>query len=221
MSYSHLSFLNPLSKTSGVKLSKYARFKPVKGAEKIQDKTVVENVHILYEEYKKRGNRIDPDYGFFNEIGLTYKALTGLHYGVYTHLNERKEEGVGGIGAKGILDFLILPLIARKLLWDSLIFIGNDENYRLSGTFDDLSKGICWVGLIPSVALVLGLELIRLSLAAALAIVSVYTAAFAGLLTSPIWLPIVIYNCYSTNSPVEVNDGLNNDYDDVVNINGI
>lgn len=74
---------------------------------------------------------------------------------------------------------MVFPLIARKLLWDSLIFVGNDENYRLSGTIDDLSKGICWAGIIPSLALALSLEIIRLSLAAAVAILSVYTALFA------------------------------------------
>lgn len=222
MSFSHLNFLNPLSKNSGVKLSKYATIQHAEGADKIQDKTVIENVHILYKDYKStRENHVItqfPDYGFFTEVGFTYKALTGLHYGVYTNLGEPKEEGVGGIGAKGILDFLVFPLIARKLLWDSLIFVGNDENYRLSGTIDDLSKGICWVGLIPSVALALSLEIIRLSLAAAVAILSVYTALYAKMtalaiviVTAPIWLPIyAIYNCCSTKSSMEGNDKFGN-----------
>ena len=208
MSFSHLNFLNPLSKNSGVKLSKYATIQHAEGADKIQDKTVIENMHLLYKDYEstKENNRGRgfPDYGFSTEVGFTYTALTGLHYGVY--LDEPKEEGVGGIGAKGILDFLVFPLIARKLLWDSLIFVGNDENYRLSATIDDLSKGICWVGLIPSVALALSLEIIRLSLAAVVAILSVYTALFATMIalatvivTAPIWLPI--YAIYTRDLP--------------------
>lgn len=92
----------------------------------------------------------------------------------------------------------------------------------MSGTIDDLSKGICWVGLIPGVALALSLEIIRLSLAAAVAILSVYTALFATMIalstvivTAPIWLPIyAIYSCCSTNSSVEAG----NDNDDVINV---
>lgn len=228
MNFSNLSFLNPLSKNSGVKLSKYSITQPVKGADKIQDKTVVENVQHLYQDYqntKKHHVRTgSPDYGFFTEVRFTYQALTGLHYGVYTNLNEPKEEGVGGIGAKGILDFLIFPLLARKLLWDSLIFVSNDENYRLSGTFDDLTKGICWVGLIPSVALALSLEIIRLSLASAVAILSVYTALFASVIasdiaivTSPIWLSIyAVYSYCSTEPSVDGNDERGND--DTINV---
>lgn len=209
MILSNLSFLNPLSRDSGVKLSKYARIQRADGADKIQDKTVIENVHIVYKSYKetKEAHRARgfPDYGFFTEVGFTYNALTGLHYGVYTHLQESKEMGVG---AKGILDFLVFPLIARKLLWDSLIFVGNDENYRLSGTVDDLSKGICWVGLIPSIALALSSEIIRLSLAAAVAILIVYAALFATMIalapvivTAPIWLSVyAIYSCCSSST---------------------
>lgn len=216
MSFSNLSFLNPLSKDSGVKLSKYAIIQRSEGADKIQDKTVIEHCHFLCKNYiieKRRQISVGYLDLFFTEVGFIYKALTGLHY-VYTNLDEPKEDGVGGIGAKGILDFLIFPLVARKLLLDSLIFIGNDENYRLSGTIDDLSKGICWVGLIPSVALALSLEIIRLSLAAAVAISSVYAALLSAMIalatvfvTVPIWLPIyAIYNCCSTTSPVEGNE---------------
>lgn len=218
MNFSNLSFLNPLSKDSGVKLSKYAIIQRPEGADKIIDKTVIENCHLLYQDYKhtreKHLNMGLPDYGFFTEIGFTYKALTGLHHGVYTNLDEPKAVGVGGIGAKGLLDFLIFPLIARKLLWDSLIFIGNDENYRWSGTMDDLRKGICWTVLIPSLVFALSLEIIRLSLAATLAFISVYAALFtamaaltAAILTAPIWFPIyTICKWCSAAPPMKEND---------------
>ena len=89
MGLSNLSFLNPLSSDSGVKLSKYAIIEHAEGADKIQDKTVIENVHILYKDYgstkENHMRRGFPDYGFFTEVGFTYTALTGLHYGVYTH----------------------------------------------------------------------------------------------------------------------------------------
>lgn len=219
MNFSDLSFLNPLSKDSGVKLSKYSKIKHQPGADKIQDKTVIENYHIQYKNYKQskeHNSKVGlPDYVFSTEIIYIFKVLTGLHYGVYDNLDEPKENGIGGIGAKGLLDFLIFPLIARKLLWDSLIFIGNDENYRWNGTLDDLAKGVCWVGLIPSVALALSLEIIRHSLAATVAVLGVYSALYAGItsiiVTLPIWFPILlIYNCCSDMSPVEGNEQRNN-----------
>jgi hypothetical protein len=195
-----LNFLNPLSQDSGVKFSKYTKIEHLEGANKIQDKTVIENYHIqykIYQQAREHNSKVGggPDYGFFTEINYIFKVLTGVHYGVY--LNEPKEDGIGGIGGKGILDFLIFPLIARKLLWDSLIFIGNDENYRWNGTFDDLAKGVCWVGLIPSVALALSLEIIKFSLAATVAVLSVYIGLFATMTA------YFIYNCCSDTAAVE------------------
>jgi hypothetical protein len=215
MNFSKLSFLNPLSKDSGVKLSKYSKIKHQPGADKIQDKTVIENYHIQYKNYKQakeHNSKVGlPDYVFSTEITCLFEVLTGLHYGVYDNLNESKEDGIGGIGAKGLLDFLIFPLIARKLLFEINLFINNDKNYRWNGTSDDVAKGACWVGLIPSVALALSLEIIRFSLAVTVAILSVYIGLFAmgtsisaAIVTSPIWLPIYsIYNCCSDTAAVE------------------
>ena len=221
MNFSDLSFLNPLSKDSGVTLSKYSKIEHLPSADKIQDKTVIENYHIQYKNYeqaREHNSKVGfPDYGFSTEIIYIFEVLTGLHYGVYNNLDEPKEDGIGGIGAKGLLDFLIFPLIARKLLWDSLIFIGNDENYRWNGTIDDIAKGACWLGLIPSVALALSLEIIRFSLAVTVAVLSVYIGLFATMIalapiviTAPIWLPIYsIYNC-CLDTAVEGSDAQHN-----------
>ena len=72
-----------------------------------------------------------------------------------------KIPGVGGICSKGLFDLLILPLIARKILWDSLLFLSNPNHYQFSGDMNDLIKLICWLALLPAILLALATETVK------------------------------------------------------------
>ena len=214
MKFPNLSFLNPLSEDAGVMLAKHA--KPCyrkEGHDKVQDMTVLKYAKILEKnleiwlENEKNSEHCGIPYCY-----TLYKLLVGEHYRFFCYdTSEQKKtmqpkEGFGCIGAKGLLDFLIFPLIARKLLWDSYLFISKDESYQFTGLFNFLYKGFCWLALIPSIALGVSLEIIR-NLTGVLITVATYflvplvLAAYViiAVITSPLWFPIYYYHSKDFN----------------------
>jgi hypothetical protein len=60
---------------------------------------------------------LDPDYGYLEQLDKTYLYLIGEHYDLYI---KGSKKGTFG-GAKGALDYLIFPLVARKLIADTFL----------------------------------------------------------------------------------------------------
>lgn len=124
--------LDPTSKNSGIIYS-LAGSHPCQGTEMI-DQTVIENIR----------HALNSDLGYFSALNATYNIIVGQHFDLYL---QGKKNSKGG--AKGVLDFLIFPLIARKLIADTYL----DE--RSESGFANL---LAWTVAIP-------LELARFSAA--------------------------------------------------------
>ena len=98
------------------------------------------------------------DLDFLSGLNATYNILVGRHYELFL---EGREDNKGG--KKGALDYLILPLVARKLISDSRL-----NERRTSGLANGLANMVAWSVAVP-------LELAR------------FTAAFAlTLLLAPV-----------------------------------
>lgn len=135
MALSFFRALNPTSKDSGIVYC-LARGNSCQGTEMI-DRTVAENVRTAF----------NSDLDYFSGLSATYNVLVGQHYDLYL---QGRNDSKGG--AKGTLDYLIFPLIARKLIADTYL----DER-RESG----FSNALAWIVAIP-------LELARFSAGIAL-----------------------------------------------------
>lgn len=97
--------LNPAAFDSGVKIyppAEYSQITPLKGFEVI-DETVSEHITNLWQH----------DLSLIQGILATFNALVGTHYGKEKTANEHQI-----LGKKGVLDYTILPLLARKLITD-------------------------------------------------------------------------------------------------------
>lgn len=91
MAISFFQALNPASKNSGVLYPDYVVDDELKGQELI-DKTVLENISRL------KGTNIN--------LRDIFEILVGTHYSFGYH----------GVFSKGVLDYLIFPLVSRKIL---------------------------------------------------------------------------------------------------------
>jgi hypothetical protein len=121
MGLKKLSFfraLNPASKHSGITycLAKdwFGQPLPFQGQE-MEDITVLENIRKAFNQ----------DLSFFDAINATFDILLGNHYDRYLQ----------GHGNKGALDFLILPLIARKLIADTYLTENTNSTFTNAISF--------------------------------------------------------------------------------------
>lgn len=104
MALAFFSALNPISESSGIVYC-LAGGESCQGKEMI-DRLVVENI----------SNAFSTDLDYLSGLDETFNILYGNHYDL--NLNGR-EDAKGG--SKGVLDFFIFPLIARKLIADTYL----------------------------------------------------------------------------------------------------
>ncbi len=137
MALSFFRALNPTSEDSGIVYC-LAGDHPCQGLEMI-DSTVFENIRAAFKK----------DLDYFSGLSATYNILIGHHYDLHLrgHVDSKG-------GSKGALDYLIFPLIARKLIADTYL----DERSE-----NGFSNALAWAVAIP-------LELTRFSAAIALAL---------------------------------------------------
>lgn len=105
---SELSFfraLNPISKKSGIKYS-LVPYTPAQGQEMIDTLVSEQITHLMNEK----------DLGLGDVLGNVFHAIVGTHFDLY---KEGSRDCKGG--RKGLLDFLIFPLVARKLIADAYL----------------------------------------------------------------------------------------------------
>lgn len=149
MASSFFRALNPTSKNSGIVYC-LARNNPCQGTEMI-DSTVSVNVRTAF----------NSDLDYFSGLTATYNILVGQHYDLYLR-GRNDSQG----GAKGALDYLIFPLIARKLIADTYL----DERRE-----SVLSNALAWFVAIP-------LEIARFSAAIALTLILAPVVALVHLI---------------------------------------
>lgn len=101
MPLSFFRALNPVSENSGTTYSRGSNY-PCENREML-DLSVAQRIN----------NAFQNDYYLLSALVSTYESIIGCHYDLYLR---------GGVnargGSKGVLDFLIFPLIARKLIAD-------------------------------------------------------------------------------------------------------
>lgn len=97
--------LNPTSRNSGIVYC-LAGKEPCQGKEML-DATVGDNIHNAF-----KNNGV----GFLSILETTFNIIVGDHF----DLNLKGQFTNQG-GAKGVLDFLIFPLLARKLIADTFL----------------------------------------------------------------------------------------------------
>lgn len=162
--FSFFRALNPASCNSGVTYRFGGSDDPCQGKEMI-DSHVSENI------YKAWNSNLD----FQSALYATYDILMGDHYDLYFH-GQNDCRG----GAKGALDYLIFPLVARKLIADFYF----ETNITLS-----LPNILAWFIAVP-------LEIARFSAAVGLTL----------LLTPIIALVQLFKGCSSENIQNQVNE---------------
>lgn len=169
-------FFNPLSTKSGIKRQKNGN--RAKVGEEIIDKSILENIQYQFTDPRSvsiSGMSASGTTDLF--LFSVYFSLIGDHY--YLQHSEDK-------GAKGVLDLLIFPLIARKLLTDSRAFINNEKNYECANSYNFLEKSKDWLTFLLKASLGLALELTRFAFAVSL------TSAYLGLATGVLTAAAVI-----------------------------
>lgn len=131
--------LNPVAEESGITYSVGGPY-PALGQE-MRDRTILEALRSLYAEpgCSTNSNR------------NTWRAIYGEHYDINLHGSQSR---LGG--QKGLVDFLIFPLLARKLIADCYL----PHRY-----------GRTWVLNVASFMIAIPLEVLRFSISVALAIV--------------------------------------------------
>ncbi|WP_149865274.1 hypothetical protein [Legionella saoudiensis] len=162
--FSFFSALNPASCNSGVTYRFGGSDDPCQGKEMI-DSLVSENI------YKAWNSNLD----FQSALYAAYEILMGEHYDLYFH-GQNDCRG----GAKGALDYLIFPLVARKLITDFY----SETNITLS-----IFNVLVWSIAVP-------LEVARFSAAVGLTL----------LLTPVIALVHLLRGCFSENIQNPVNE---------------
>ncbi|MDP1603703.1 MAG: hypothetical protein Q8M03_10610 [Legionella sp.] len=103
-SLSFFRALNPSSINSGIVYC-LAGNNPCQGKEMI-DSTVGNNISRVFKS----------DLDFLSGLNATFNILVGEHFDLFLK-GRHNNQG----GAKGVLDFLILPLLARKLIADTYL----------------------------------------------------------------------------------------------------
>lgn len=145
-------FFNPFSKESGIKID----------GVQIIDKTISENVKDKIKHYNDTvfETRDPRDWtplimeGIYRYTGLhVTSTIAGILMGTHYLKNQ---------GEKGVLDLLIFPLIARKLIVDCALFISNQKTCGLT---EKITEGLLF-GLKLTAGL--SLELMRLAIPVAL-----------------------------------------------------
>ncbi len=140
MALPFFSALDPTSKKSGITYC-LAGNRPCQGKEML-DFTVGECI----------ADAFNSDLDFLSGLNATYNILVGRHYDLYL-----KGALTSKGGTKGALDYLILPLVARKLISDS--YLSERRNSRLANV-------LAWTVAVP-------LELVRFAAAFALTLLLV------------------------------------------------
>lgn len=145
MSLSFFRALNPISDKSGITYC-LAGYHPCQGREMI-DISVWQGIY----------NAFNDDYYLITALSETYNIILGEHF----DLSLRGRYTSHG-GAKGLLDFLIFPLIARKLIANYFL-PENKDNYFLKfvtifiGFPLELSRILLSVGLMIAITPVVAL----------------------------------------------------------------
>lgn len=93
--------LNPRSKKSGI-VYRLAGVCTCQGEEML-DYSLMENISLQYKRL-----------GVFNSISIAFQIVVGTHYDLFLSGRDNCRGG-----SKGLLDFFIFPLIARKLIADA------------------------------------------------------------------------------------------------------
>lgn len=143
-------FFNPFSKHSGITPIVGSKNK-LAGAQEISDRTIWENITFQIDKAKSNAS-LDGGYAF-----VMLEVIIGSHYESFDLSDE--------VCAKGVLDLLIFPLIARKLLTDSFRFLDDENSYQFKKLNHCLYNGLGWAMLVPSLVFGFCLELARVALA--------------------------------------------------------
>lgn len=163
MALSFFRALNPVSRNSGVQFmweNDPTEDGPIKVImEEMQDKFFSERIS---KEMSQRTGRFYTDDGILNDLFFIHTVLTGRHYYYSTYYFNYG----GNDGYKGLLDYLIFPLIARKLIADAKL----DERKEAHFT-----NALAWTIAIP-------LEIVRIAMAFALTLLFVPIVAIARLI---------------------------------------
>lgn len=95
---------------------------------------------------------------FIESISATYQVLVGAHHSFSTSDDDFFKQDTGQVKSfKGILDFLILPLIARQLWnWSWLKMLGEDRPWYLELA---ISAARCVALLISTARILMGIAL--------------------------------------------------------------
>ena len=125
-------------------------------------------------------------YSGFYPMMAVYCSLMGVHYDNTIKTYNMEE------GAKGVLDLLVFPLIARKLLTDCREFIGNKNNYQSELSYDLIVKVGSWVLLPAKFGIGLALEIVRHALPMALLAVYLGVVAVTSLALLTLSIPVSI-----------------------------
>lgn len=149
ISLSFFRALNPTSPNSGIVYSLAGNY-PCQGKEML-DSTVKENIL----------SALDSDLDLLAGLNATFNILVGEHFDLSL---KGRDDNKGG--AKGLLDFLILPLLARKLIADTQL----DE--RKDNTFTN----------VLALAIAVPIEIARFSAGLALTILLIPTVMLVHLI---------------------------------------
>ena len=160
-------FFNPFSKHSGITPSRHSKKELIDGKE-LKDRTIAENIPFQREQaIKYMGNSVDAYFFAMLEV------IIGSHYEGFDLYDDE-------MCSKGIVDILIFPLVARKLLTEAYQFIDSDQSYQFNDAQDYARNGLAWLLLLPIVAIGACLELARIALAMTLYVSLVSTIAIVA-----------------------------------------
>lgn len=153
MSLSFFRALNPISENSGIVYSLAPDYDCHR--QEMLDVSVWESIR----------NAFNKDLGYLEGLQATYNILVGEHYDLKLKGKDGAGNGPMG-GAKGILDFFILPLVARKLIADTFLDERQDS---------DFVNALAWIIAIP-------IEIVRFGAGVALTLLLAPVVAIVHLL---------------------------------------
>lgn len=141
--------LDPTSRKSGI-VYRLAYGHQCQGTEML-DLSVSENIKALFTDHLN----------YFEKLIAIFNSIVGTHYDIYI-AGSKNCEG----GAKGIIDYLVFPLVARKLIADT--YLGERKESRFS-------NALAWSIAIP-------LEITRFSTGVALTLLMTPIVALISLI---------------------------------------
>lgn len=158
--------LNPCSSDAGLNIKVDSQF--VEG----KDYTFIESCHIYHDDLLRNKYVFMRDSAFNDYLWNTYRVfflVSGWHHPLIDHYIAKNavknSQTAEPFGSKGLLDFLIFPLLARKLIADSYLL--ERSNARFINT-------LSWLIAIP-LEIVRDVSAILLTILLALTLVPILT----------------------------------------------